>query len=193
MNRFIEVAGFELYYSTLAKNFSLALKQIFSLLEKGKWCVIGGTAVAIHLGKQTRVVSPDVDLLMTTSQLSLVHDELRQYLRPTSLGFLYVTPDKVEIDFIGAVKRFERDAIQNSVKIRYKDLGEVSVVSVPHLMVMKFETGREKDLNDLQLLYKHFKHTDMIQKAKFLVRKFYPNSLEDFNSQMELIELQSAL
>lgn len=176
-NKFAEIAGFTKDNANLATE---KLQNIISILQPGNFALCGGTAVVLYVGKDKRVVSPDIDMLITADQLPLVKKNFNT--EPNRFGLTVLDDDNLSVDFLVSLTKLQREAINTAKVMKFIDM-KFKVILPEYLMVIKMITGRDKDVKDFALLYKHSVNKEqVISKARKLVARFYPEEIDDFES-----------
>src|SRR5262249_8039714 len=118
---------------------------------RSRLAVVGGFALIEHGYER---FTKDIDLLVHGSDLPRAIETLRtaRFIGgPTPLGAELRDPEtSVEIDLIGTAGGGDERALARARKAR----GSLPVISAPHLVLMKLETGRTKDYADVVELLK---------------------------------------
>lgn len=171
--------------TAMTREFPL-LDRIMEMLPQNSFCLIGGGAVVLHVGKHKRVISPDLDLLVNPVAFEILSKNFK-YL-PNRFGITLVnTPDDpIDIDVILAKKMNERLSIKDAVVMTFSGR-KLPVISVPNLIVMKMLSGREKDEDDAILLIKE--DPTATQIAKLLLKRYKPDLVDDLKSLVMLANL----
>ena len=143
-----KLVGYDLYANLLQ---SSALEKV------GRWCattnfgvICGSAAVAIHLGKDIRAVSPDLDILISNHPeaiASALSTFGKEHLSRNRFGFSNMVDD-METDWLIAKGQWQMAAIENAVT-----WNGLAVMSLPFLIISKLISNRDKDRNDLQLIF----------------------------------------
>jgi hypothetical protein len=165
-----------------------------SALEKvGEWCatyhkgvICGSAAVAIHLGKEVRPVTPDLDVLISRDE-STIASVLAAFgkkgLAKNRFGFSNVV-DNMDTDWLIAKDRWQVAAITKPVM--WKGL---AVMALPFLIISKLVSGRDKDANDLQLIFNHKGQSYFDKSIMFMRQLGMDKEIEDLQSDMHIFKL----
>ena len=140
------------------------------------YVIVGGHALN-HYG-YGRMTS-DIDILVNPHDLNTVVKELDpQEARPIFFGGMATRLHSGnELDILSPNKKWVPEAIRSGI-----DTPNGKVISLPYLVLMKLWAGRgEKEDNDIIQMLKKMT-PDQIKSTKFLVKKYLPNDLEDFDS-----------
>ena len=139
--------------------------------------VIGGTAVASHV-PGGRKLTPDLDILVKSlspftelfHQQKINYESIADSAMVASLSFSGITVDVFNADFMMWQNR-RLNSLVFSTAVR-QNIGGVNwrVIDSALLMCMKSQTGRQKDMEDMILLWKKIQDKAEVQKmAKQLI------------------------
>jgi len=165
------------------------LELIANTFTKGNYLIIGGFALRIY-DKNARPLTPDIDLLISMK----AGKELDNFLKETSLvdkhyihnaEWVIVKAKDIDVDIKVESTDYEREALRFPNVINYENV-ELAVIKPEYLALMKLDSLREKDEQDLITIFT-WKNFDF-DKFEILVRKYLPDKLEDFK-QLKTIAL----
>ncbi len=144
-------------------------------------CAMGGLAVVAHVGTENRQISPDLDLLVDAKHLAQI---AKAFPVKDSLLGLSVLSSTIDIDIIATRDQIMRDALHHS---QIMNLGGtlLRVVTKDYLCVLKFTSGRGKDLRDLALLMSPTASQpdqDLQTKVRHILMRCSPEIVEDYDS-----------
>ena len=140
MIQFAELAGYN------AHGFVPAARAVLDTMRDLDitYAVCGGAAVVFH-SKGGRVVTPDLDLVVLPDHIGTLRSKYQ--LHPNTLGVSFVS-DGLEVDCVAAMNQVTREALRTA-----ETHDGVRVVSRVMLMLMKLDSGRQKDLRDFVLVF----------------------------------------
>ena len=179
MNKFVEIAGFD---SHLKGDADESLTLVSGILGTKNWTVVGGSAVVFWTHKSVRKVSPDIDILISPHSILALRNSFHEHgwtQENNTLGVTFLK-GQFSIDCLLATGRFQHECIEKNQPVKINDAGYIPVIDVEHLLVMKMRANRRKDWSDFVLLAK--KHFTEVPKARLIVKKYFPDEVEDFDS-----------
>lgn len=183
---FGEEIGFEDHYPVevaMTKEFS-TFRKLMNVLPSKSYVVVGGAAVVLHVGKAHRIVSPDIDVLMTPQAMSIANQNFSTVRN--QFGLTIKEGSDIEIDMLVATKTYQRKAINESEQRDYAGT-KIPVISAPNLIVMKMMAGRDKDEQDVLLLLKH--QPAAAQIARLILKSVKPDLVDDLRSLIAYAKL----
>jgi len=187
MKRFSIEAGFNILY--LDKVSDKSIKEISKVLGSEPWCIVGGVALLLQFGKESRIISPDLDILTVPKAMAKIKNSWPK-IHPGTFGFsitFKVAEERLTVDFLAAIEAFDRDCLKSCQRLQIQGM-LLPVIDKSHLFVTKFSSGLEKDLKDMKIMHNKMNETEM-EKARHLVKEFFPNNMEDFSSTVSMLEL----
>lgn len=142
-------------------------KDFIKLLNKFKirYLIIGGYAIAFHSRPRA---TQDIDIFIDNSEVNAkkilkaldefgfasLNIKKEDLIKDDAIIQLGVRP--LRIDLVTSIEGVKFDeAYKNRVTINYADLKNISLISIKDLIKNKKETGREKDIFDIDWLNKY--------------------------------------
>jgi len=162
------------------------ISQVFSIKN---YLIIGGFALRIY-DRNARPLTPDIDLLISLK----AGNELDEFIKQAKLidkhyfqdaEWIILQVNGVDVDIKVESKNYEREALNNPNIVNYEG-SKLAVVKPEYLALMKLDTMRDKDEQDLMVIL-GWKNFDM-ERFEELVRRYLPERLEDLE-QLKLIAL----
>ena len=135
--------------------------------------------MVLHLGKEVRVISPDLDIMLMPTELSRVAGMFGRML-PGTFGRSVVV-DGLTVDFIAATRGWERALVQKAIRLQ-----GIPTIPMIGLIALKFGSGHDKDLNDLLKIY--LANPKLLEEARPLIKLAFSNEVEDYDSTVMLIK-----
>jgi hypothetical protein len=181
------------YNVLVGYNVYAGIRESIALENVGKWCantkhgvICGSAAVAIHLGKDIRPVTPDLDVLINrdTDCIANVFTTFgKEGLTRNRFGFSTVV-DGMDVDWLIAKDNWQILAIKNGVKWH-----GLAVMSLPYLIISKLISNRDKDTQDLQLIY-NAKGEPVFEIALTTLKRLQmSNEYSELKSELEIYRL----
>lgn len=174
-----DLLGYERYSHIQPRAADDFLSIIAAVLPANEWALIGGAAVVLHLGRSRRVISPDLDLYLSPASERVIRVVFEQ-LAPGAFGYL-LNYRGLAVDLLIAAEPWQQEAVCLAMAI-----AGYQVVTLPYLIVAKVVAGRDKDLEDLALIYA-FAPQAFVEAS--LLCTFAGVEAEDFDSTMALIRV----
>lgn len=156
--------------------FTKAVKYIEDTL-KIPHALVGGLAVRHWV---TNRFTEDIDFAVLTDDVR----QLKKIFPNGKQGALVYTVEVegVDVDFLLASDwDWTKEAIENSVRSSLTGTS-LNIMTPEYLILYKLEASRESDIVDLLKL---LRYKDTAKKAKNLVAKYLPESMEDFDQLVE--------
>jgi len=142
-------------------------KDFIKLLNKFKirYLIIGGYAIAFHSRPRA---TQDIDIFIDNSEVNAkkilkaldefgfasLNIKKEDLIKDDAIIQLGVRP--LRIDLVTSIEGVKFDeAYKNRVTINYADLKNISLISIKDLIKNKKETGRKKDIFDIDWLNKY--------------------------------------
>lgn len=179
-----QLFGYDVYAEIASAASDDVIGQLKDKLPNRTWCVIGGGAMILHFGKEVRVISPDLDILLMPTELSNIAGMFGR-MTPGTFGHS-VTYQGLTVDFLAATKGWERALVQKAVNIN-----DVPVVPEIGLIALKFNAARDKDLEDLLKIFQV--KPKLFEEARPLIKQAFANELEDYDSTVMLLKHQAKI
>jgi len=148
--KFSILAGFR--WHRLDAQVELLLKMLPS-----KYAIVGGAAIAAHVGAHVREVSPDIDILMSPKLVRETAVKLKEAGFVESLN-VFGRSFKIEgldVDLLEAKSKLEKWTVDNPVKTGHGE-DQVNIARPESLFIGKVLVARPKDLVDAKLLMEKF-------------------------------------
>jgi hypothetical protein len=176
----IRVKGFEAYIGytvyTSTGLYEKFLETCLSLVDtNARFVVVGGAAVVHYLGKSVRQVSPDVDILVTQSFANKLK-KLYPNAKGGTRGFSIELSSGASVDVLVNTNIFYNHLM------RHPTIHEnIPYVSLPNLIAMKLEAGRDKDQHDLEGMHNLCVPPVLMEAGRTFLR-FFPSRDDDWES-----------
>jgi hypothetical protein len=161
----------------------------------GKAAVLaGGSAMSLYV-RGSRTVSPDIDFLTlengtTRKLIKEASFSVPHKLTTNNLGLSWDFKNNFNVDFIFADSELEKDAVKNGLKMSFKGSSSVRVIDPYYLFLMKYLSGRSKDRDDCNLLFK--KGLNDTEKLLDIATKYMDDvEIEDLEGEIQLLSLTS--
>ncbi len=185
-NKFFKKALGEFEDQREIKKILLLISKIFKFSD---YLIVGGLALKTY-NPYARSLTPDLDLLLSLEAKSRLKDFLANFKSINKNYFLdnfwiSIEESHIKIDIIFETNEFEKMALKSPNTIVYEKR-EFFIIKPEYLALMKLESMREKDQDDLiEILSWNF-----INKSEldFLVSKYLPSLYDDYN-QLNTISL----
>jgi hypothetical protein len=178
------VFGFDLYSEIASDASDYVLAKLKEVLPSRSWCVIGGGAMMMHFGRDVRIISPDLDIMLLPQALSMVSG-LFGRMFPGTFGHSVVY-EGLTIDFLAATRGWQRALVKRAIEI-----SGLPVVAEVGLIALKFNSQRDKDLADLLAIYKI--RPQLFNEARPLIKSVFSNDVEDYDSVVMLLKHQASI
>ena len=161
------------------------LQNLLDVMPSDGYALIGGGAVVVHLSKQFRDISPDVDLLTNIEAIKVVKESGQFRMMPNRFGVTVITPG-MGIDLMLATRRVERAAIREA---QVKNVGGVKmrVAQLAHVVALKVIVSRDKDQDDVVTILTLY--PEVMLDARRLLKQTAPDSVDDLASLYALAQL----
>ena len=146
---------------------AVAIQVIEPLLDKIPLALVGGLAVSHYVNPPVTV---DIDLL-TIGTVKSIQAELVPFIHQgwqiqplwfphrqkglprNGVKLIQREPYSAEIDFIATNSdKFLTEAVESAVPVKLHGIG-LPIITIENLIVMKALAGREKDLDDIKLMF----------------------------------------
>ncbi len=157
------------------------------LLKGIPWAVIGGVATRAYMPERT---TQDLGILIASSNSQKVHRRL------SSAGFVYrqdltiggsawETPEGQSVDVV----EINAPWLSEAFKQLQTDPQELPVLSLPYLVLLKFQASRLQDLADISRMLGLASAEDR-QITRQVFGKWQPDELDDLESLITLGDLE---
>ena len=148
--KFSVLAGFR--WHRLDAQVDLLLKMLPS-----KYVIVGGAAIAAHVGAHVREVSPDIDILMAPKLVRETSEKLKKagFVEAPNVFGRSFKIEGLDVDLLEAKSKLEKWMVDNPVKIGHGEY-QVNVAQPEALFIGKVLVARPKDLVDAKLLMEKF-------------------------------------
>lgn len=179
---------------------ALVLTDLKEKFKGRGYAIGGGTAISVHT-KAARRMSADMDIIVTPSLIKRLRKEMDQEgykWSNTNLG-VSLQVGNVDIDFMEASTNGSPDFHEFAIKTAKNATGYVTkkgmkkipatpVVSAESMVIFKLLAEREKDLNDVKLLFETSKNPQALDDTvKQLILDFFPDQQEDLESDLFML------
>jgi len=165
------------------------LKQISKVFPVKNYLIIEAFALRIY-DKKAGKLTQDIDTLISKKATKELDNFLSNFKNINRNYFLdsewiMISEKDIEIDIKIKSKSYEREALNNpNINIINYEETKLAVIKPEYLTLMKLETLRKKDEEDLITIFS-WKFTDF-EKLNKLVNKYLPHIYEDYE-QLKLI------
>jgi hypothetical protein len=152
--------------------------DVLSQLEGLDYAICGGVAVAYWVTGRKPTVR-ELDLLIREEDLEEVRDRLREIgchvggYGGVDMATVVVSCGSLKVDLIVAEKAWEQDGLDMAVRV-----GDVRVLRPEFLIMMKLESAREKDVEDIVLLLDKVDFEKLRKMVKAYMGVHYVEELE---------------
>lgn len=157
------------------------------ILKGIPWAVIGGVATRAYMPERT---TQDLDILIASSNSKKAHKRL------SSAGFVYrqdltiggsawETPEGQSVDVV----EINDPWLSEAFKQLQTDPQGLPVLSLPYLVLLKFQASRLQDLADISRMLGLASVEDR-QAARQVFAKWQPDELDDLESLITLGDLE---
>jgi hypothetical protein len=154
------------------------VEDVLSQLEGLDYAICGGVAVAYWVTGR-KPTSRELDLLIREEDLEEARDRLREIgcyvggYGGIDLTAVVVNCGALKVDLIVAEKVWEQDGLDVAVSV-----GDVRVLRPEFLVMMKLESAREKDVEDIILLLGKVNFEKLRKMVKSYMGVHYVEELE---------------
>jgi predicted nucleotidyltransferase len=167
------------------------IEKVFKILnemeKKGilkKYAIAGGIATIYYTEPFT---TQDIDIFFVPESKNKIILLTPFYEFFSKLGFKtykeYIMIEEIPIQFIPASKELEKEAVENAIKIKYKNV-EIKIIKPEYLIAIFLDVFRPKDREKIiklleqskinkHLLYNILKRYNLMEKFKKFREKYY--------------------
>ncbi len=156
-------------------------------LEPIRFVVVGGLATARYMPERMTL---DTDILIAASDLAAVETRLNaQGARKQGALSIGGSTWQMRDERILDVLAMEQDWVEEAIHGAERDEDGVPIVALPHLVLMKLESGRLQDLADISRML-GFASEQQIEATRRVVVRYRPQDIEDLQSMIRLGKLE---
>lgn len=145
------------------------IESVLKHLPRSGAAICGGVAISYYTNG-VRDPSPDLDLVVLPTAYRRMEDAFAKIPgakeKSNALGFTITGPG-IEVDVLKAQYAFLQDGIKQA---QHAAMKPAPILPIEHLLLMKLDAGRDKDMEDAKMLCKQ--HPDLADKATKLNSKF---------------------
>ncbi|HEC33260.1 MAG TPA: hypothetical protein ENI37_00905 [Chloroflexi bacterium] len=161
--------------------------DLTSILAGIPWAVVGGVATRTYMPERA---THDLDILVAEADAEDVHARLRSAgftrLQELSIGgTVWRTPEGVLVDIVESCAPWVVEALRQP----QADPQGLPVLSLPHLVLMKVQSGRTQDLADASRML-GLASDEQRRATRRVFEQWLPDALEDLESLIALGELE---
>jgi len=155
-----------------------------------RWATIGGVATRHYMPERATV---DLDILIAAEDARVARERLTQagyqYLQELTVGgSTWRSPEGVEVDVLESSEPWVARALAAAEQNR--DLQGLPILPLPYFVLMKFRSGRARDVADLAQMLGQAE-ADQLDEVRRVVAAFEPEALEDLESLITLGQMES--
>ena len=152
-----------------------------------KWVVVGGVATRAYMPERS---TKDLDILVHHRDSDEVMERLEDggYIKISRLavhGFLFHSPDKVEIDVIFGDAPWLDEALSHP----NSDEAGYPILDLPYLILMKIDASRTQDVADISRML-GLASDEELEHIRVVIKKYAPDVKDDLESLVYLGKME---
>jgi hypothetical protein len=157
------------------------------MLKGIKWVVVGGVATRAYMPERS---TKDLDILIRQQDSDEVMErlEVAGYTKVSRLavpGFLFHSPDNVEVDVIFGDYPWLDEALSNP----NRDEARYPILDLPYLVLMKMNSGRGRDFGDVTTML-GLASDEELKRVRKVIKKYAPDLKDDLESLIYLGKME---